>query len=165
MQPGPNLYSALLEETPLKFCSNECKALWIHESGQTEPFHIAHCSSETSDLDAVTVLVSKQNCVEQIYFSSEAVPNGNKQNPSPYVIWHKREVRHQFFSHFYISSDFLPLERVWPVQYSTAEIEIASNIIATDPAVFQNLLQTYLTKALTIESLTVLKSYESEPGK
>ena len=113
----------------------------------------------------MTVLVSKQNYVEQIYFSSEAVPNGTKQNPSPYVIWHKREVRRQFFSHFYISSDFLSLERVWPVQYSTAEIEIASNMIATDPAVFQNFLQTYLTKALTIESLTVLKSYESEPGK
>ena len=158
MQPSSTLYSGVLKEKLLKFCSEECKALWFPSSDK-KSLHVASyldgtCQSDDKVGPLMTIISREKNeekeneekGVEQILLFigvSESLQNVER----PYVVWHIREVEHQRFAHFYISDDSLPLNSVWVRQICTSESEIVSNLIATKRKKLQRHLLEYFSEA------------------
>ena len=153
------------EASLLFFCSSECQARWTSDPSQEDALRKTYHFSEGSDAaeKSLAVLVSGSKHVEQIIFSSEPAPNGIKQSATPYIIWHKKELKSQFISHFYISSDCLPLGRVWPKHIGTAEMVIAAKEIFSDTADVQQ----FLCKVLSRDSSVIVKPSNEicDPGK
>lgn len=145
MQPSPTLYSGTREDNLLKFCSEECKKFWFPTPDQ-KPLYIASyldetCQSQESVAPLMTAIIPKKDGVEQIYFSV------GEESDKPYIIWHIRELEHQYFAHFYISKDCLPLNSVWPKQYCTVECEAMYNYISTNKLEVQSQVQIQLNQA------------------
>ena len=157
MQPSSTLYSGVLKEKLLKFCSEECKALWFPSDKKS--LHVASyfdgtCPSDDKVGPLMTIISRGKNeekeneekSVEQIFLFI-GVPESLQNVERPYVVWHIREVEHQRFAHFYISDDSLPLNSVWVRQICTSESEIVSNLIATKRKKLQGHLLEYFSEA------------------
>ena len=146
MQPSATLYSGVCEDkSVLKFCSKECKGLWFPTPGQKSLYVATHID-ETSQLHeeiapTMTIIIRKGNGVEQIYLSVD------ETSGRPFIVWHIREVEHQSFTHFYILADCLPLNSVWPKQYSSYQSEFMGNYIATKRLEVQSHIQIQLNQA------------------
>ena len=140
MQPGPTPYGAAFGETPLKFCSSECKDLWFHDPDH-RPFHAVTLTQGSGVDSQKTLAVLTCDCkkTEEIYISTEDAK-------CPYIIWYQRGFHYQALNHFSITNKCYPLKKVWNKYFSTAEIESASN---TDAIIFQSKMQHYLSQAAT----------------
>ncbi len=148
MQPSITLYSG---ELGLKFCSEECKELWFPSADQ-KFLHVASyldeaCQLEDTATPALTIISRKENAVAQIFlFMSESLENVKR----PYIVWHVRESECQFFAHFYISRDCLPLNSVWVKQISSGESKTISNLIANQRKELQASLLKEFNEAVKI---------------
>lgn len=96
----------------------------------------------------MTLIVRKDNGVEQIYLSVDKTSEDLKNLGKPFIIWHIRELEHQRFAHFYISKDCLPLNFVWTKEYCTSESEVFYNYIATKKMEVQAYIQMQFNQAV-----------------
>jgi hypothetical protein len=132
MQPSPTPYSGVHgDNTLLKFCSEGCKEFWLPTADSKPQLHVASCVDEPCQFQEMTGLLMtamfrKDKGVEQFYLGVES-----STECRPYLIWHIRELECQYFAHFYISEDCLPLNSVWTKQYGTGDGEFIYNHIAT----------------------------------
>lgn len=155
MQPSSTLYSGVSEDDDLlKFCSEECKRFWFPAPDQqSQPLHVASyldetCQSQETVAPLMTVIIQKENSVEQIYLSVDKTSKELKNLDQPYIVWHIRGLEIQHFAHFYISKDCLPLNSVWTKQYCTHEGEAISKYITTEKLEVQSRIQMQLNQAV-----------------
>ena len=147
MQLSNTLYSGTVKDNLFKFCSQECKALWIpSEAGEgLDSMHVASCldgtcQSEEEDAPLMTTINQNENGVEQIYLCAD----GDKRL---YIIWHMRELEQQRFANFYISKDCLPLCSVWVKQICMGESEFVSHLITSKKEEIQVQLLQHFNKS------------------
>ena len=149
MQPASTPYSGVhIDNVLLKFCSEECKGLWFHAPDH-KPFHVAsHFDEASQSLQPalMTIVVGKEESVEQIYLSVGKGSEGLKE--MPYIVWHIRGLRKQNFAHFYVSEDFYPLYEVWSRHFCTAEIEEIHSLVTAKRSELQSSFQMYLNQAV-----------------
>lgn len=135
MQPSPTLYSGIHDGNLLKFCSEECKGFWFPAPEQQLLYVASYldgtCQSLQKESPLLTFINRRGSGVEQVYLSFGGISEGSVKSDAPYIVWHIRELNHQYFAHFYISKDCLPLKTIWTKQYCTSESEIIYNKIAT----------------------------------
>ena len=147
MQPSLTLYSGVVENNILiKFCCEQCKGLWFHAEDQ-KPFYVASHLDEVSmskhpDAPLMTIIVAREMCVEQIFVDESNAFETQKENSGmPFIAWHIRGLKNQYFAHFYVSKDCLPLKSVWMKHFCTADSELVNNIIAHGNVTLQPTLQ------------------------
>lgn len=154
MQPSNTLFSGVIDDTLLKFCSEKCKGLWFPSPDQM-PLHAASylgetCQSDDTVAPLMTLISQKEGGVEQFYLYVSGVSTGSEKMERPYILWHVRELKHQHFAHFYISKDCLPLDLVWAKQICNSEDEAFFNHITTKQTELQAHLQKQLNEAVKV---------------
>ena len=151
MQPAMTLYSGILENnTLLKFCCEQCKGLWFHAADQ-KPFYVASLFDETSmlkhpDASLMTIVAAGEKCVEQLFL--DFVETQKEISEMPFIVWHIRGLESQYFAHFYVSKDCLPLKSVWMKHICTTDSELVYNIIAHGRVTLQPTLQAYFDNVM-----------------
>ena len=164
MQPSNTLYSGTLQEKLLKFCSEECKGLWFPSPDQ-KSLHVSSCLDETCQSEdkaapLMTLINRRENRVDQIYLSVNRIAAGGTENvEKPYIVWHVRELEHQYFAHFYISEDCLPLNAVWIKQICTGESETMFENISTKGEELQKYLLELFSEAVKLYDLESFKAF------
>lgn len=165
MQPSLTLFSGMLENnTLLKFCSEQCKGLWFH-SGDQKPFYVASYLDESSILKhpvapLMSIIVAGIKSVEQFYLSAEKLPEiSEESSETPFIVWHVRGLDSQYFAHFYISKECLPLGDVWMKHFCTADSELVSNMVAAGRVQFQSTLQKHFDQATKRYSFGTFQSF------
>lgn len=159
MQPSITLYSGMLQDNLLKFCSKECKAFWFPSPNQ-KTLHASSylhktCESDEDTTEALlmTVIIQKDNSVEHIYLSAD------KNMARPFIVWHVKELKCQHFAHFYISENCLPLNSVWAKQVCSSESEIMSSSIAPKRADLQAHFLKQLNEAVKLCGFDSFESF------
>ena len=164
MQPSSTFYSGVNEENKfIKFCSQECKDLWFYSPDQ-KPFHMASYMEDTSlskkplalAAPLMTIISGSKNCVEQVYLS---VGRDSKNVNVPYIVWHIRRLKNQFFAQFYTSKDCLPLNNIWVKHFCTAESEQISYKVASERRLLQSHLQMLFGLAAKKQNFGTLASF------
>ena len=164
MQPSSTLYSGVYQgDILLKFCCDDCKQFWF-TTADLKPLHVASFldniyQPQQTVAPIITIIIKKENGIEQIYLCVSAVSEGMEGLNIPYIIWHIRELEHQRFAHFYISKDCLPLKPVWIKQYCTIESEAISNLIVMKRSEVQCHLQIYLNQAVKTYGFESLEAF------
>lgn len=112
------------------------------------PFYIASYEDDLSlhkpsnAIPVVTplmcIITGSKNCVEQIYLSVGKISDSVNV---PLIVWHIRKLNTQFFAHFYISKECLPLSNVWIKYFCMAESEQISDMITNKQESVQSILQ------------------------
>ena len=141
MQPTPTPYSGVNGDNRLlKFCSEGCKGFWFPAADEKSR-HFASYSDEPRQTDGLlmTIITRNDNGIEQLYLYVK--------NLRPYLVWHIRKLECQYFAHFYISEDCLPLNSVWTKQYCTGDGEFIYDHIATKRLEVQVHIQMQLNQA------------------
>lgn len=162
MQPALTLYSGVhADHTLLKFCSEECKNLWFHKDGQG-PFHVVSYLDEVSlskknFAPLMTIIIAKEKSVEQIYLCVSKISEDSLE--APFIVWHVRELKNQFFAHFYISKDCLPLKAVWTRHICGTEIETISDVVAKTRVQLQSTFQVHFNQAIKKYSFSNFESF------
>ena len=165
MQPSSTLYSGVHQgDILLKFCCEDCKQFWFPTAADLESLHVASFLDDIYQpkqtlAPILTIIIKKENGVEQIYLSVGAVSEGVEDLNIPYIVWHIRELEHQRFAHFYISKECLPLKPVWIKQYCTSESEAISNIIANERSEVQSHFQICLNQAIKTYDFENLEAF------
>ena len=164
MQPSNTLYSGTLQEKLLKFCSEECKGLWF-PSPEQKTLHVASCLDEISQSEdkaapLMTLISQKEKRVEQIYLSVGRISaEGVEDVEKPFIVWHMRELEHQYFAHFYISEDCLPLNSVWIKQICTSESEAIFKNLATRRTELQEYFLELFNEAAKLYDFESLRAF------
>ena len=168
MQPSLTMFSGVPENnTLLKFCSEKCKGLWFH-SGDQKPFYVASYLDESSMLEhpvapLMSIIVAGVKSVEQFYLSAKEVPGISKEHSEiQFIVWHIRALDSQYFAHFYISKECLPLGDVWMKHFCTADSEMVSNMMEAVREQFQPTLQKYFDIAIKRYNFGTLQSFIKE---
>ena len=164
MQPSCTLYSGVhQDDILLKFCSEACQLFWFPAVDHS-PLHAAsvlESHQPQKSAPTITVIFKHKDRVEQIYLSTGEVSDDNNLN-MPYIVWHIRELKLQYFTHFYISKDCLPLKPVWIKHFCTRESEAITDLIANDRSEIQSHIQLYLNQAVQMCGVGDLKSFLSQ---
>ena len=164
MQPSSTFYSSINDDDKLvKFCSEKCKELWFYAPDQ-KPFHMASYIDDVSlskkplvlAAPLVTIISGSKNCLEQVYLSVGKV---SEDVTAPFVVWHIRKSTSQFFAHFYISKDCLPLENVWIKHICTAESQQIFDKISNERKSLQSHLQMLFGLAAKQQNFETLESF------
>ena len=111
----------------------------------------------------MSIIVAGVKSVEQFYLSAKEVPGiGEEHSEIPFIVWHIRALDSQFFAHFYISKECLPLGDVWIKHFCTADSEMVSNIVEAGRVQFQSTLQNYFDQAVKRYSFGTLQFFIKE---
>ena len=159
------LYSGVLENnTLLKFCCEQCKGLWFHTADQ-KPFYVASHFDEASMLKhpnapLMTFVATNEKCVEQLFLDeNNSIETQKDISGMPFIVWHIRGLENQYFAHFYVSKDYLPLNSVWMKHICTADSELVYNIIAHGRVELRPTLQKYFDNVM--KRYNICDSFES----
>ena len=124
MQPSLTMYSGALEDrTLLKFCSEQCKGLWFHSEDKNPFYAISYLDEGTISKQPmaplITIIVAQDKCVEQFFLSLKKVSKV-QSSETPFIMWQIKRLQTQYFPHFYISKECMPLGDVWVKHFCTA---------------------------------------------
>ena len=132
MQPSSTMYSGILDNSRLKFCSEKCKEFWFPPTNQKSfyavPYLDDYCESGNTLAPLMTFISRNESGVEQIYLFVDDASEGLKKL---FIVWQVRESKSQHFAHFYITKDCFPLKSVWVKQICSGKSRATSYLTTT----------------------------------
>lgn len=171
MQPSPTMYSGVCgDNTLLKFCSEQCKGLWFHSADQKPTYAVSYMEEDSimklPIAPLMTILVAQDQCVDQFFLSIKDISNThNVSSAAPFIVWHLRGLKSQYFAHFYVSKECLPIKDVWKRQICSADSEIVSNVVTSGRIQLQSNIQRHLSEAVKKYGFDSLESFVKETLK